>query len=201
VGLERPQRHAAREEPRQLPGLLPGLQTANRYWDAPDGLRYWRGRFEIDRGQPDGSGQRRVADGARAIGDWDGPPWAPNGIGLYEKDARGGWWPTDAAIASGYQPCTACEWTTKKAEVVATPRGRPRVLALVAEAQDDSLRRLGRRLTREELTSVLSQYPDTGEAVSSTRSQVAARRSQMTAESPSPPTSMGSGSRCMTPPI
>jgi len=36
-----------------------GYQSANRYWDAPapDGLRYWRGRFEIDRGRPDGGGR------------------------------------------------------------------------------------------------------------------------------------------------
>jgi hypothetical protein len=71
--------------------------------------------------------------------------------------------------------------------VVATPEGRPRILDLIAAAQEDSVRTIGRGLTREELTRVLSQYPDTGEAVSPPRPQVAAREEpQMTTE-PSPP--------------
>ena len=66
-----------------------GYQSANRYWDAPDGLRYWRGsKFEIDRGQPDGAGLRRVDAGAKRAKDWDGPPYAPDGIGLYEQDEK-----------------------------------------------------------------------------------------------------------------
>jgi hypothetical protein len=57
-----------------------GYPRPNRYWDAPDGLRYWRGRFELDRCNPDSvEPPRRVDDGAKASKDWDGPPWAPNG--------------------------------------------------------------------------------------------------------------------------
>ncbi len=45
-----------------------GYPRPNRYWDAPDGLRYWRGRFELDRSSPDSAEQpRRVDDGATAI--------------------------------------------------------------------------------------------------------------------------------------
>ncbi len=83
-----------------------GYQSANRYWDAPDGLRYWRGnRFEIDRGQPDGAGLRRVDAGGKPAKDWAGPAHAPDGIGLYEQDEKGRWWPTEAALEAGYQPC------------------------------------------------------------------------------------------------
>jgi hypothetical protein len=86
-----------------------GYQSANRYWDAPDGLRYWRGRFEIDRCAPDSvEPPRRVNDGAKAIKDWDGPPWAPNGSNLYIQTPDGKWWPTRQAIASGHIPCRAC---------------------------------------------------------------------------------------------
>ena len=50
--------------------------------------------------------------------------------------------------------------------MVETPKGRPPILGLIAAAREDSLSRLGRGLTREELTRVLSQYPDTGYEVS-----------------------------------
>lgn len=86
-----------------------GYPRANRYWDAPDGLRYWRTR-ELNRCSPDSvEPLRLVAEGAKAIDGWDGPPWAPNGIGLYERrPGRKGWWPTKAAIDAGYRPCKAC---------------------------------------------------------------------------------------------
>ncbi len=85
-----------------------GYQAPNRYWDAPDGLRYWRTR-ELNRCKPDSvEPLRRVDSGAKPITDWDGPRYAPNGIGIYEADAKGRWWPTAAALASGYQPCKAC---------------------------------------------------------------------------------------------
>jgi hypothetical protein len=54
---------------------------------------------------------RLVSEGAKPVEDWDGPPWAPNGIGIYEQDAKGHWWPTDAALAAGFQPCRACQRT------------------------------------------------------------------------------------------
>lgn len=54
-----------------------------RYWDALDGLRYWRGNLnEIDRGQPDSAGLRRRDEGAKPAKDWDGPRFAHSGIGL-----------------------------------------------------------------------------------------------------------------------
>lgn len=85
-----------------------GYQTPNRYWAAPDGLRYWRTR-ELNRCEPHSvEPPRRVDEGAKPIKDWDGPPWAPNSIGLYERDVKGRWWPTAAALAGGYQPCKAC---------------------------------------------------------------------------------------------
>ncbi len=133
-----------------------GYQSANRYWDAPDGLRYWRGRFEIDRGQPDGAGLRLVEEGAKPTKDWDGPPYAPNGIGLYDLDDKGRWWPTEAALASGYLPCSSCEQTNRKSAIVASPKDPQRVAAFIAAAASE----LGRPLDREELARVLRQYPD-----------------------------------------
>lgn len=129
-----------------------GYQSANRYWDAPDGLRYWRGRFEIDRGQPDGAGQRRTDEGAKRINDWDGPPYAPNGIGLYDRDEKGRWWPTEAALASGYLPCSSCEQTGRKTAIVASPNEPHRVAKLIAAAAS----KRGRSLDREELARLLS---------------------------------------------
>jgi hypothetical protein len=88
-----------------------GYQSPNRYWDAPDGRRYWLTMMMINRCLPDPDEPlRRVDQGAKAITDWDGPPWAPNGIGLYERDAKlKGWWPTERALADGYPPCRACQ--------------------------------------------------------------------------------------------
>lgn len=86
-----------------------GYQTPNRYWEAPDGLRYWRTR-ELNRCEPDSVEPMRLVDaGVKPITDWDGPPWAPNGGGKYQQDARGRWWPTAAALADGYQSCKACQ--------------------------------------------------------------------------------------------
>lgn len=86
-----------------------GYQTPNRYWEAPDGRRYWLTMFMINRCWPDSvEPLRRVDEGARAVQDWDGPPFAPNGIGVYERGAGKTWWPTAAALANGYQPCKAC---------------------------------------------------------------------------------------------
>jgi hypothetical protein len=86
-----------------------GYPTPNRYWEGPDGKRYWRTR-ELNRCDP-GSVEplRRKDQGATAAKEWDGPPWAPSGIGTYQRDAKGGWWPTQAALANGYQPCRACQ--------------------------------------------------------------------------------------------
>jgi hypothetical protein len=156
VGLECPQLHAAWEESDSFRAYFRGYQSANRYWDAPDGLRYWRGRYEIDRGQPDGSGLRLVDEGAKPIKDWDGPPYAPNGIGLYYLDDKGRWWPTEAALASGYMPCSSCEQTNRKSAIAASPKDPQRVAAFIAEAASE----LGRSLNREELARVLRQYPD-----------------------------------------
>ena len=137
-----------------------GYQSANRYWDAPDGLRYWRGGFEIDRGQPDGSGLRRVDAGAKRAIAWAGPPWAPDGSGLYEQDEKGGWWPTSAALEAGYQPCRSCELTKRKAAIVATPKDPVGAAALIASAERRSRAEHGRSLTRDELAERLRQLPD-----------------------------------------
>lgn len=99
--------------PESYRAFFRGYPTPNRYWEAPDGLRYWRTR-ELNRCSPDSvEPLRLVSDGAKPIKDWNGPPWAPNGIGLYERDNRGHWWPTRSALEGGYQPCRACQRTRK----------------------------------------------------------------------------------------
>jgi hypothetical protein len=86
-----------------------GYPTANRYWEAADGRRYWLTMFMINRCWPDSvEPLRRVDEGAKPIEDWDGPPWAPNGIGLYQRNAAGRWLPTEAALERGFRPCKAC---------------------------------------------------------------------------------------------
>ncbi len=86
-----------------------GYQSPNRYWEAPDGRRYWLTMFMINRCWPDSvEPLRRVDQGAKAITDWDGPPYARNGIGLYERSPNGSWRPTTRALADGYAPCVAC---------------------------------------------------------------------------------------------
>jgi hypothetical protein len=137
-----------------------GYPNANRYWDAPDGLRYWRSRFEIDRGQPDGVGQRRVSDGGKRGNAWDGPRHAPSGIGLYDEAENGGWWPTYAALAAGYLPCRSCAQTSRRAAIVASPKDPHRAAQFIAAAASER----GRPLTREELTEVLLQHEADTEA-------------------------------------
>ena len=86
-----------------------GYRSPNRYWDAPDGQRYWLTRMMINRCRPDSvEPLRLVSEGAEPAQDWDGPPWAPSGIGIYEPDGKGKWWPTEAALAGGFEPCRAC---------------------------------------------------------------------------------------------
>jgi hypothetical protein len=38
-----------RLSPHAYRAFFRGYRSANRYWEAPDGRRYWRGRFEMDR--------------------------------------------------------------------------------------------------------------------------------------------------------
>jgi hypothetical protein len=143
-----------------------GYQSANRYWDAPDGLRYWRGRFEIDRGQADDAGLRRVDAGGSRAEEWAGPLHAPDGIGLYEQDERGRWWPTQAALAAGYLPCRSCEQTGRKAAIAATPRDPIGAAALIAAAQERSKTERGRGLDRSELADLVRQHPDQARSAS-----------------------------------
>jgi hypothetical protein len=97
------------DNPESYRAYFRGYQSPNRYWDAADGRRYWLTKFMINRCWPDSvEPLRRVDEGARPVSDWDGPPWVPDGIGLYEHKAWG-WWPTAAALADGYQPCKACQ--------------------------------------------------------------------------------------------
>jgi hypothetical protein len=137
-----------------------GYQSANRYWDAPDGLRYWRGGFEIDRGEPDDAGLRRVDAGGKPVKDWAGPPFAPDGIGLYERDERGRWWPTPAALDAGYLPCRSCELTGKKAAVVALPRNPAGAAAFIATANERGRAERGRSLDRDDLAEMVRHHPD-----------------------------------------
>jgi hypothetical protein len=86
-----------------------GYPRANRYWEAPDGRRYWRSRFELDRWDAsDVSGLRRRDEGAHPIKDWDGPPWATNASGYYIPGPKGKWWPSAKFFVDGYEPCRAC---------------------------------------------------------------------------------------------
>jgi len=86
-----------------------GYQSANRYWEAPDGRRYWRSRFEIDRWDAaDAADLRRRDQGAHAIKNWDGPNWAPNGSGYYVHTADGKWWPSPKFFAEDHEACLGC---------------------------------------------------------------------------------------------
>jgi hypothetical protein len=99
-----------RKSPRSYRAFFRGSQSTNRYWEAPDGRRYWRSRFELDRWDAsDVEGLRRRDDGAHAIKDWDGPRWAPNRCGYYIERKPGRWWPTAKFFAEGYEPCKACQ--------------------------------------------------------------------------------------------
>jgi hypothetical protein len=98
-----------RLSPTSYRAFFRGYPSTNRYWDAPDGGRYWRSRFELDRWDAsDTEGLRRRDEGAHAIKDWDGPRWAPYGAGYYFQSADGTWWPSAKFFAEGYEPCRAC---------------------------------------------------------------------------------------------
>ena len=86
-----------------------GYSTPNRYWEAPDGLRYWRTGMMLNRCTPESvEPPRRVDQDAKPIRNWEGPPWAPNGSGIYFAVGKE-CWPTDEALANGFQPCRACQ--------------------------------------------------------------------------------------------
>jgi hypothetical protein len=86
-----------------------GYPSPNRYWQAPDALRYWRTGIMLNRCKFDSvEPLRRVDEGAKPIKGWDGPPWAPNGSGLYLEVTPGKYRPTAKALADGFQPCNYC---------------------------------------------------------------------------------------------
>jgi hypothetical protein len=96
-----------RDSPDSYLAYFRGYRRPNRYWDGPDGLRYWRTRFELNRCTADSvEPPRRVDQGARPILDWDGPPHAPNGVGLYVQEPDGRWWPH--FDGTDYEPCRGC---------------------------------------------------------------------------------------------
>lgn len=98
-----------RLSPNTYRAFFRGYQSTNRYWPAPDGQRYWRFRFELDRWDAaDTTDLRRKDEGAHAIKDWHGPRWAPNGGGYYEG-SPGKWRPSAKFFAEGYQPCKMCQ--------------------------------------------------------------------------------------------
>jgi hypothetical protein len=84
-----------------------GYQRPNRYWVGPDSLRYWRTRFELNRCTLDSVEMpRRVDEGATPVPNWDGPPFAPNGTGLYAREADGSWLPRFEG--TDLVPCRGC---------------------------------------------------------------------------------------------
>ena len=98
-----------RLSPKSYRAFFRGYQSANKYWEAPDGRRYWRGRFEIDRWDAaDTTGLHRRDEGAHAIKDWNGPPHAPNGAGYYVRGSDGKWWPSEKFFADGFEACRGC---------------------------------------------------------------------------------------------
>jgi hypothetical protein len=98
---------AIQNSPENYMAYFRGYQRPNCYWDGPDGMRYWRTRNELNRCRPDSvEPLRRVDEGAQPIGNWDGPPWAPNGMGLYVRAANGRWLPRFED--SDLEPCRGC---------------------------------------------------------------------------------------------
>lgn len=96
-----------RLSPRSYRAYFRGYQSPNRYWEAPDGMRYWRTPFELNRCEPSTAEVRRVDHGATPIADWDGPPWAPpEAAHLYEREADGKWWPR--FTGTPFAPCKGC---------------------------------------------------------------------------------------------
>lgn len=72
-----------RSNPDSYRAYFRGYPRPNLYWEAPDGLRYWRTGMMLNRCTPDSVEQpRRVDQGAKPMQDWDGPPWAPRGSAL-----------------------------------------------------------------------------------------------------------------------
>jgi hypothetical protein len=162
--------------PNSFRAYFRGYPTPNRYWDAPDGLRYWRGnRFEIDRGAPDDAGLRRVEAGATRAYGWAGPRYAPDGIGLYEQDENGRWWPTENALRDGFQACRYCEMTSRKATIVVTPTDPERIATVIAGADAECRAANGRPMTRDELAQLLRQHPDRARGVSADDVDLVAR--------------------------
>jgi hypothetical protein len=102
------------DNPESFQAYFRGYQSPSRYWDAPDGKRYWRSRIELDRCAPEDSDVRRTGPGVGPAVDWDTAPWAPEHDPRYELDSKGQWWPTEEALRDGYQPCRACQQTSKK---------------------------------------------------------------------------------------
>lgn len=97
-----------RSSPESYLAYFRGYQSPNRYWEGPDGLRYWRTRFELNRCTLDSvEPPRRVDDGAKPIREWVGPPHAPNRAGLYARDAEGKWWPRFEG--TDMKPCRGCQ--------------------------------------------------------------------------------------------
>jgi hypothetical protein len=95
--------------PHHYKAFFQGYKAANRYWEAPDGKRYWGSFFELDRWDAaDRHGLRRKDEGGHAVKDWDGPRWAPNGAGYYHPGPKGKWWPSPKFFAGGYEACLAC---------------------------------------------------------------------------------------------
>lgn len=78
-----------RLSPNAYRAFFRGYQSANRYWEAPDGQRYWRSRFELDRwSAADTEGLRRRDEGAHAIKDWRGPRWGRRTVAVTTLRAR-----------------------------------------------------------------------------------------------------------------
>lgn len=103
----------ASDNPKTFLAFFRGYERAQRYWHAPDGRLYWTNWRELDRCWPVTLEALRRVDGeAKAARKWDGPWWAPSGVGLYTKWGKRGerdlWWPTQAALDNGYQPCAGC---------------------------------------------------------------------------------------------
>jgi hypothetical protein len=102
-----------RLSPASYRGYFRAYSRPLRYWDGPDGNRYWmtgwgRGRM-VNRAAHAQDPPRRVDQGARPEVHSDGPPWAPPGSDVYAQAPNGKWWPTKEAIENGFRPCRACQ--------------------------------------------------------------------------------------------
>jgi hypothetical protein len=98
-----------RDSPDSYLAYFRGYQRPESYWDGSDGLRYWRTRFELNRCTRDSVElPPRVDDGAQPVLNWIEAPHAPNGAGLYSRDARGTRLPHERFFDAGYEACRAC---------------------------------------------------------------------------------------------